>query len=86
MMARMLSPRFMRDHRWTRRHVSDYLDDELGARGRQRVERHVHMCPSCHKLLATLQKTLDALHGLGRAPLPAEGIADSVIERLHDRI
>ena len=84
MMARMLSPWFMRDHRWTRRHMSGYLDDELDARGRGRVERHVHRCPSCRKLLATLRKTLEGLHGLGRQPLPAEGIADAVIERLRD--
>jgi anti-sigma factor RsiW len=82
MMARMLSPWFMRDHRWTRRHMSEYLDDELDARSRQRVERHVHRCPTCHKLLATLRKTLEGLQALGRRPLPAEGVADSVIERL----
>ncbi len=82
MMAQMLNPWFMRDHRWTRRHVSDYLDDDLDARGRRRVERHVDMCPSCRTLLATLQKTLEGLHSLGRQPLPAEGIADGVIERL----
>jgi anti-sigma factor RsiW len=82
MMARMLTPWFMRDHMWTRRHLSEYLDEELNPRGRERVERHVHMCPACHRLLATLRQTLDGLHALGRRPLPAEGVADSVIERL----
>ncbi len=84
MMTRMLSPRFMRDHRWTSRHMSDYLDDELDRRGRARVDRHVGLCPSCHKLLASLRKTLQSLHGLGRQPLRAEPIADSVIKRLYD--
>jgi anti-sigma factor RsiW len=84
MMARMLSPRFMRDHMWTRKHLSEYLDEELESRERERVERHVHRCPSCHRLLATLRKTLEGLHGLGRQPLPAEGVADSVIARLRD--
>jgi anti-sigma factor RsiW len=84
MMARMLSPRFMRDHMWTRKHLSGYLDAELGTGERARVERHVHMCPSCHRLLATLRKTLEGLHALGREPLPAEGVADSVIARLRD--
>jgi anti-sigma factor RsiW len=85
MMARMLSPRFMREHMWTRRHLSEYLDDELEARARERVERHAHVCPSCHRLLATLLETLEVLHDLGREPLPAEGVADSVIARLRER-
>jgi hypothetical protein len=29
MVARMLNPLFMRDHKWSRRHLSEYLDDEL---------------------------------------------------------
>jgi anti-sigma factor RsiW len=74
----------MRDHMWTRKHLSEYLDEELDTRERERVERHVHMCPSCHRLLATLRKTLEGLHALGRQPLPAEGVADSVIARLRD--
>jgi anti-sigma factor RsiW len=80
----MLTPWFMRDHMWTRRHLSDYLDEELDPRGRQRVERHVHSCPSCGRLLATLRKTLEGLHALGQQPLPADGVADSVIRRLRD--
>ena len=84
MMVRMLTPWFMRDHMWTRKHLSEYLDGELHDRKRERVERHVHMCPSCHRLLATLRKTLEALHTLGQQPLPAEGVADSVIGRLRD--
>ena len=84
MMARMLSPRFMRDHMWTRKHLSEYLDEELDTRERERVERHARVCPSCHRLLATLRKTLEGLHALGRQPLPAEGVADSVIARLRD--
>jgi anti-sigma factor RsiW len=84
MMARMLRPRFMRDHLWTRRHLSEYLDGELDSAGRARVARHVGMCPPCRSLLATLHQTLDALHALGEGPLPAEGVADSVIGRLRE--
>lgn len=84
MMARMLQPRFMRDHMWTRRHLSEYLDGELDSAGRARVERHVHRCPACHRLLATLRRTLEGLHALGQGPLPAEGVADSVIRRLRE--
>ena len=37
--------RFMRDHRWTHAHLSDYLDDELAPRERARVQEHVRWCP-----------------------------------------
>ena len=84
MMARMLTPWFMRNHLWARRHMSEYLDGELETRDRERVERHVHICPSCHRLLATLRKTLEGLNALGAQPLPSDGIADSVIGRLRD--
>jgi anti-sigma factor RsiW len=82
MKVRMLTPWFMHNHLWTRRHMSEYLDGGLDARRRERVERHVHVCPSCHRLLATLRKTLEGLHALGERPLPADGVADAVIGRL----
>ena len=82
MLARMLSPWFMRDHMWTRKRLSEYLDDELDPRGRGRVDRHVHLCPSCHRLLAGLRRTLEGLHGLARRPGPQIAVADAVIQRL----
>ncbi len=82
MTAQMLTPWFMRDHMWTRRHMSDYLDHELDGPDHERVEHHVHRCPSCHRLLATLRRTLEGLSSLGKQPLPAEGVANSVIEHL----
>jgi anti-sigma factor RsiW len=72
--------RFYRDHRWTRRHLSEYVDGELGAHERERVEHHVHLCPDCWRLLATLKRTLAGLMGL-REDASSE-IADSVITRL----
>lgn len=72
--------RFYREHRWTHRHLSEYLDGELDAPGRERVEEHVGMCPDCRRVLAGLKRTLQALMGLKDEQ--AEGIADSVIGRL----
>jgi hypothetical protein len=72
--------RFHREHRWTHEHLSEYIDGELGARGRARVERHVGMCPECRRVLATLRQTLAALMGL-REDQPGD-IIDSVIGRL----
>jgi anti-sigma factor RsiW len=77
--------RFMRDHRWTHAHLSDYVDDDLSQPERARVEEHVGMCPRCHRVLATLVRTLEGLHALGAEPAASGGITDSVIARLRDR-
>ena len=76
--------RFMRDHRWTHAHLSDYVDDDLSELERARVEEHVGMCPRCRRLLATLIKTLEGLRALGTEPAASGGIADSVIARLKE--
>jgi len=72
--------RFMRDHRWTQSHLSDYLDGDLHDAERERVERHVHWCPECRRVLETLRRTLKELMEL-RSP-PGESIAPGVIDRL----
>jgi anti-sigma factor RsiW len=72
--------RFHREHRWTQGHLSEYVDDELDAGERDRVERHVGKCPECRRVLATLKRTLAALMGLREGA--SEDIAESVIARL----
>lgn len=71
---------FLRDHRWTRHHLSDYIDGDLDAGERDRVERHVGMCPQCRRLLETLKRTVAGLMGL-RGDATGQ-VADGVIERL----
>lgn len=73
-----------RECRWARSHMSDYLDGELRASRRVRMERHATRCPKCRALLATLRRTVGALH---RLPSPGGGagardIAASVRQRL----
>jgi anti-sigma factor RsiW len=80
----LLMLRFMRDHRWTQAHLSDYLDDDLAQPERARVEHHVGMCPRCRRVVETLMKTLDGLRALGAEPAAGGGIADSVIAKLRD--
>jgi anti-sigma factor RsiW len=80
----LLMLRFMRDHRWTHAHLSDYVDRDLSEPGRRRVEKHVGMCPRCRRMLATLIKTVEALRTLGAEPAAGGGIADSVIARLRE--
>lgn len=81
MIRRLLSRRrYMREHRWTHAHLSEYLDAELSPAGRERVEEHVGICPHCRRVLATLMRTLENLRAF-RGEAPA-GLADSVIDRL----
>jgi anti-sigma factor RsiW len=72
--------RYMREHHWTHAHLSDYLDDELSPRERERVEEHVGVCPHCTRVLRTLRRTLEGLMGL--SPEARAGVADGVIQRL----
>ncbi len=78
--------RFRRDHRWTPPHLSGYIDADLSARGRARLERHVAQCPECRKLVDDLRHLLGLLQ---RAPAPAPAadvaaIASGVQQRLHE--
>ena len=74
--------RFVRDHRFTRSHASDFLDGDLDDGGRHRVEEHAGMCPPCRHFLDSLRRTLGELRGLRE---PAGGdVASGVIARLRD--
>ena len=78
--------RFERDHRWAPEHMSEYLDEELGASERGRMERHLGECQACRRVLAGLRAVVD---GLRRLPTPSGGadaiqIATSVRGRLDE--
>jgi anti-sigma factor RsiW len=81
MIRRLLARRrYMREHRWTHAHLSEYLDHDLSPSERERVEEHVSICPHCRRVLRTLRRTLESLMGLPGEQRP--GLADGVIERL----
>ena len=75
--------RFMREHPWTQAHLSDYLDGDLAAGERERVEEHVGVCPQCRRVLRTLRRTLESLTGL--SPEPRPGVTEGVIQRLRSQ-
>ena len=75
--------RFMRDHIWTAKHMSEYLDGELDEAHARRVDRHVGHCPKCRELLASLRRTIQGLRSLGEDTHP--GVADGVIQRLREQ-
>jgi anti-sigma factor RsiW len=69
-----------RDHRFTKARASEYLDGDLDARSRARVERHASVCPQCRALLASLRRVVAELPRLSAT---ARGsVADGVLERL----
>jgi anti-sigma factor RsiW len=69
-------PQFWRDHRWAPPHMSDYLDGDLDAGARTRMERHVGECRECRTVLVELRLVIDRLH---RMPAPADGSGASQI-------
>jgi anti-sigma factor RsiW len=54
--------------------MSAYLDGDLGAHGRARVERHASRCPECREVLQSVREMLDLLRAQPRArrPVPAD--------------
>ena len=79
--------RFQRDHRFTAEHASNYLDGDLDDAARARVEHHARFCPTCHKLLASLRRTVNALRALGgpERRAPESGVATAVIARSREQ-
>ncbi|MBS1679668.1 MAG: zf-HC2 domain-containing protein [Actinobacteria bacterium] len=73
---------FMREHLWTNSHLSPYLDQEVSAAERIRVEEHTHVCPKCHRMLETLRETLEGLRAMGAEGGAPSGLTDSVMERV----
>jgi anti-sigma factor RsiW len=62
--------------------MSDYVDSELHADAKRRVDDHVGMCPRCRRVLANLRYTLERVRGLAdRTPPGAEDEA-AVTERI----
>jgi hypothetical protein len=74
--------RARRDHRWSQRHMSDYIDGEFTPRQRRRLEAHARLCPECGPLRRTLTVLVWELRELGRSRPTGTTVADGVIERL----
>jgi anti-sigma factor RsiW len=79
--------RFERDHKWAPGRMSGYLDGDLAARARARMERHLGECQDCRRLLAGLRVVVDGLHRLSAPSGGADAveIAASVRLGLNDR-
>ena len=80
--------RFRRDHRWAPGHMSAYLESDLRARARARLERHTAECADCTGVLDSLRYMLLRLHQTQPPDLGANAppIAGAVLRRLHDPV
>lgn len=58
--------------RETRENMSEYLDGQLDGPAAARVKRHVHWCPNCGRMLASLSRTIAGLRALRELPTPAD--------------
>jgi anti-sigma factor RsiW len=76
----MASLRTMLDHRFAQRRMSDYVDGDLPAAQRRRLERHADLCPDCGPLRRALMWLVVELPGLRRPP--DRSIVPDVIDRL----
>ncbi len=74
--------RFHRDHRFTRSEASSFLDGDLDQDGRRRVQEHTHVCPACARFVASLRRTVAALHDLRGSENAA--VADGILMRLRN--
>jgi anti-sigma factor RsiW len=78
--------RFGSDHRWAQGHISAYLDGDLAARARARLDRHAQECPECRGILHSMRRMLALLPGLGpgRGRANTPDIATVVRRRLQE--
>jgi predicted anti-sigma-YlaC factor YlaD len=64
--------------------LSDFLEDELDARTRRRIVRHLARCERCRAMRESLSRTLEQLRSLGTVEQVATAPAtvSSVLERV----
>jgi anti-sigma factor RsiW len=69
-----------RDHGWSQRRLSDYVEGDLSSRARRRLELHAADCPDCTRGIRAVRTLLRLMRSLGegttaRAPV---GVFDRV--------
>lgn len=61
--------------------MSEYVDGEIDAAARRKLERHVRFCDRCHTVLGNLRQTVSRLRGLQDTSPPGAD-ADVVAARI----
>jgi anti-sigma factor RsiW len=52
--------------------LSDYLDENLDAEIRARLEKHMTECPNCWVIADTTRKTIKIYKGMDPYPIPSD--------------
>jgi anti-sigma factor (TIGR02949 family) len=52
--------------------LTDYLDSNVDAELRAKLERHINECPNCFVILDTTQKTIKVYKGMQAQEIPQE--------------
>jgi anti-sigma factor RsiW len=62
------------DHDWSQGHLSHYVEGDLTARSRRRLERHAAECPDCSRGIRAMKALLGLIARIdtpGDIPAPA---------------
>jgi len=54
------------DHDWSQRHLSHYVEGDLTARARRRLERHAADCPDCSRGIRAMKSLLGLIARIDR--------------------
>ena len=65
--------------------LSDYLDENLDAELKAKLERHITECPNCWVIADTTRKTIQIYKGMERYTIPAE-VESRLMDALEKRI
>jgi anti-sigma factor RsiW len=52
--------------------LSDYLDENLDAEVRAKLEKHITECPNCWVIADTTRKTIQIYKGMDPYPIPSD--------------
>ena len=52
------------DHQWSQEHLSHYVEGELAARARRRLDRHALDCVDCGRGIRAMRALVYAVQGL----------------------
>jgi anti-sigma factor RsiW len=59
------------DHQWSQRRLSHYVEGDLSARARRRLDRHARDCTACERGLRAMRALVAAVQGRGMAGVRA---------------
>lgn len=64
-----------------RKSLTAYLDGEIRGGLRERIERHIHVCPSCKKEVVSIEKIRSEMECMDSAPFPDSLSAHEILSK-----